>query len=57
MNDPYTKETYCGGCHVTKTHYLKASLTDNKATCYECPACLHLVFSRRSIVEVPDDQC
>ncbi len=47
MTDPGFIKTYCGVCHTTKTHYLKPSLTDDKATCYECPACLHLVFSKR----------
>lgn len=46
---PHRVETYCGTCHKTTAHFLKAEHTSIDRDCYECAGCFHLVF-----VKVPD---
>jgi hypothetical protein len=44
---PFRVDTYCGQCHDNKPHYLRAEHCDEKRECFECSACLHLVFVPR----------
>ena len=46
---PYRVDTYCGGCHDTRAHYLREDHSDDKRDCYECSQCLHLVFAPRGL--------
>lgn len=47
-------DLWCGLCGKTKTHFAVLERCTDAETCYKCPSCLHLIFTKRKRVKRGD---